>query len=202
MRAVFLYTIVFVAGSLAIYSPAQDASRGKRTEKTLVANAEEVEDWSVEVTLGKEGWMTYVNPRFGFSLPVPPGMKSTRPPDNGGGQQFLSLDGKVSLTAWGSFNVDELGNVETRYKDALAEPGRTITYKRKTDSWYVISGVNKDGTGFYEKYTADKNHTAGWIMTYPQAEEKKYAAWIERIAKDYAPRLGKGADGIVDDAKK
>ena len=39
-------------------------------------------------------------------------------------------------------------------------------------------------------------------MTYPQAEEKKYAAWIERIAKDYAPRLGKGADGIVDDAKK
>lgn len=143
--------------------------------------------------------MVYENPRFGFVLPVPPGMKALRPPDNGDGQAFATLDQKVKLTGWGCFNVDDLGNVESCWKAALAEPDRTITYKHKTATGFVVSGVTKNGTGFYEKYTADKNYGSGWTMTYPQADGKKFAPWIERIAAGYQPRLGKGLDVVHPD---
>ena len=160
------------------------------------------ETWDIPVTLGKDGWMVYENPRFGFVMPVPPGMKTLRPPENGDGQAFASLDNRVKLSGWGSFNVENLGDVEARWKEALAEPNRTVIYKRKTETWFVVSGVTKDGMGFYEKYTANKNYCSGWTMTYPQADEKKYAPWIERIASGYQPRLGKGLDTLDEDAGK
>lgn len=152
--------------------------------------------WSVPVELGADGWMAYGNARFGFLLPVPPGMKALRPPDNGDGQIFETLDGKVKLAGWASFNVDGFGDVERRWAEELAKGKRTITYKRKTASWYVVSGVFEDGTGFYTRYTADKDHACGWSITYSQKEEKKYQGWIERIAKEHEPRLGEGVDRV------
>lgn len=160
------------------------------------AQDDEDEAWQVPVTVGKDGWMRYENARFGSVIPVPPGMVALRPPDNGDGQMFATPDGKVQLSVWGAFNVDGNGDLEMRWQEDLAQAGRTLTYKRKTAGWYVISGVMKDGTGFYERYTANAKYVAAWRMTYPQAEEKKYAAWVERIAKGYEVRLGKGVDGV------
>lgn len=156
----------------------------------------EDETWQVPVTLGPDGWMIYENERFGFAIPVPAGLLPTHPPANGDGQRFVSADEKATLVAYGSFNVEGNGDLEARWKDDLAEAGRTITYKRKTEKWYVISGVMKDGTAFYHRYTADSKYTAGWSLTYPQADEKKYSAWVERIAKGYDARLGKGFDTL------
>ena len=126
-------------------------------------------------------------------------MAALRPPDNGDGQEFATPDRKVKLTGWGCFNSDDVAGIEAIWKAALAEPDRTITYKRKTGTWFVVSGVAKDGTGFYQKYSADKRHGSGWTMTYPQADVKKTESWIERIAAGYQARLGKGLDGLRKD---
>lgn len=152
------------------------------------------ESWQIPVTVGKDGWLFYTNGRFGTAFPVPPGMRAQRPPDNGGGQSFVSADGRVTLTGGGFFNVDGMGSIENSWKHALAVPNRTITYKVKKANWCVVSGVTKEGMGFYERYDANEKYASGWFMTYPQADEKKYAPWIERIAKGYQPRLGKGYD--------
>ncbi|HWB05648.1 MAG TPA: hypothetical protein VG796_21695 [Verrucomicrobiales bacterium] len=182
MRIALLLTVFSIVAGFAVLCQAQD---------------EKEEAWQVPVLLGKDGWMTYQNPRFGFSLPVPPGMKTERPPDNGGGQSFVSADGKFKVAGWGHFNADEATmSVDAAFKSELAIPGRTISYKRKADGWYVVSGVNRDGTGFYTKYAADTKHVAGFSITYPQADEKKYQAWIERIAKAWQARLGKGEDTL------
>lgn len=154
------------------------------------------EERPVIVVLGRDGWMTYTNGRFGCSIAVPPGMGATRPPDNGGGQEFATPDGKVRLLVGGYFNIDETDLVSEEYEQALAKKNRTITYKRKTADWYVVSGVTADGTGFYEKLTANKKYASGWSMTYPQSQEKLYAPWIERIAKEYRANLGKGHDTV------
>lgn len=177
----------------------KDQAKDKGEDKDQAKNEDEEDfaerkDWQVPVTLGKDGWMLYENPRFGFVIPVPPGMQALRPPDNGGGQAFTSADGKITLTSYGSHNVDNMGDVEANWKDELAAKGRTITYKRKEDGWYVISGVMDNGTGFYTRYEADKEHSAGWSLTYPRKDEKRCAALVERIAKGYEARLGKGQD--------
>lgn len=152
------------------------------------------EPTTTPLATAKGEWQVYRNPRFGMQLPVPPGMTAQRPPDNGDGQTFRSADGKAELLTWGSFNIDGIGDVARRFEAALIEPGRTITYKRKTEKWFVISGTRKDGTGFYERYDADKNHCAGWLISYPQEEEKTYSVIVERIAKGYQANLGKGSD--------
>lgn len=183
--------LVLALSALTVLTPLQI-----RAQKETAA--EETEAWQVPVTLGQDGWMLYENPRFGSLIPVPPGMVALRPPDNGDGQAFQSPDGQVRLIVYGSFNVDHFGDVETRWKADLAEPGRTLTYKRKTETWYVLSGVIEDGSGtaFYERYTANAQYCSGWKITYPQAQEKKYSAWVERIAKGYQPRLGQGEDTL------
>ncbi|RYD38250.1 MAG: hypothetical protein EOP87_01930 [Verrucomicrobiaceae bacterium] len=150
----------------------------------------------INLTAEKDGWQIYRNPRFGMVLPVPPAITAQRPPDNGGGQAFRSADGKAELLTWGSFNIDGIGDVAKRWEAALIEPGRTITYKRKTDKWFVISGIRKDGSAFYERYDADEKYCAGWLVTHPQEEEKKWSALIERISKGYAANLGKGVDTL------
>ena len=163
---------------------------------TGAAPGQDDDDWQIPVTLGKDGWMLYENGRFGMLIPVPPGMKAMRPPDNGGGQRFETADGRVALTCWGSFNVDGSGDPDARWKAALAEPGRTITYKVRKADWYVVSGVTDEGVGFYERYQANDKYCAGWVITHPQADEAKYRPWIERIARGFEARLGKGADTI------
>ena len=162
-----------------------------------MTTAEEKDDTPmVSVEVGDDGWLHYQNSRFGFSISVPPGMTALRPPENGSGQEFRSLDGKVKVLVYGHFNLDGFGSVEESRKRELIEGERTITYKRKKANWYVVSGVYDNGTGFYQRYDANENHYAGRLITYPQAEEKKYSPWIERMAKSFKPNFGKGLDSI------
>lgn len=158
----------------------------------------EPEKPAVPLTATKDGWRIYKNPRFGMQLPVPPEMTAQPPPDNGDGQAFRSADGKTELLTWGSFNIDGIGDVGKRWDAALIEPGRTISYKRKTEKWFVISGTRKDGTAFYERYDADKKYCAGWLITYPKEEEKTWSPVIERLAKGYDANLGKGSDTLSE----
>lgn len=181
---------------LCLLSPLLPCQVRADEEKSKASAAESEEAWQVPVLLTKDGWLIYENGRFGFSLPVPPGMQAERPPDNGGGQSFVSADGKVKVVGWGHFNMENVASVEAAWKDALAMPDRTITYKKKADGWFVVSGVNKDGTGFYMKHFADSKYYAGFSISYPQADEKRYQPWIERIAKEYQARLGKGEDKL------
>ena len=62
MRAVLIYTIVAIAGGLAISALGQEKSRGKgkpsAVAKAPAESAEAAEeDWNIPVTLGKDGWM-------------------------------------------------------------------------------------------------------------------------------------------------
>lgn len=148
------------------------------------------------LSMAQDGWTRYENPRFGFVIPVPPGLEAERPPNNGDGQAWSSPDGKIQLAAWGSFNVDHMSDVEALWEEELAVEGRTVTYKRKTAGWFVVSGVEADGSHFYLRHTADAKYAAGWRITYPASEDAKVSAWIERIAKDYEARLGQGVDRI------
>lgn len=152
--------------------------------------------WLSAETKAEDGWGLYENPRFGFVIPVPPGMSATPPPTNGDGRGFVSGDGQIHLSAWGSFNVDGFSDVKKRWKEELAVEGRTVTYKRKTSEWFVVSGIEADGTHFYYRHTANAKYAAGWMIRYPANEEARLSAWVERIAAGYEARLGEGSDTI------
>lgn len=130
-------------------------------------------------------WKTYTNARFGFRLLHPPELMASRPPDNGDGREFHTRDKEFSVAAFAHF-MQEGESLETLWKRELEELDATVTYKRKGDGWFVLSGV-RDGTEYYRKTFVKKGNFASFHITYPHARAAKYDPWVERIAKGFVP---------------
>jgi hypothetical protein len=136
-------------------------------------------------------WKEYVNERFGFSLRYPATLIASRAPEDGAGLEFHTADKEFSLVAQGQFlhTDDESDSLDKRWQGELNSLGDTITYKKKTDTWYVISGVTKDGTEYYHKLYTKGGNWAAFNITYPHAKNKQYDPWVERIEKSFVPFL-------------
>ena len=135
-------------------------------------------------------WKEYVNGRFGFKIPYPASLVPQREPDNGGGRRFVSKDGKVELVAHAHYiGLNEGDSFHDRWNEALKEYGKSVTYKRKAATWFVISGVLPDGTEYYEKLHVQKHNYAAFKITYPHAATAVYSPWVEKIAKEFVPFL-------------
>jgi hypothetical protein len=135
----------------------------------------------------EDTWKTYTNARFGFRFNYPPGLVPSRPPDNGGGQEYHTKDQDFSLTAYAHFMLENT-TLDSMWKDELKELGDTVTYQKKSAGWFVVSGV-KDGTEYYHKTYVKGGNFAAFQITYLHAKAKQYDPWVERIAKEFVPFL-------------
>jgi len=133
---------------------------------------------------------TYTNGRFGFILSYPKSLVAGKESMNGDGREFHSADGDFSLAASAHFFSPENGDTfEARWKEELATPRVTITYKKKAADWYVVSGITDSGTEYYHKLHAKGMNWAGFHITYPHAKNKKYDPWVAAIEKSFVPFL-------------
>lgn len=144
--------------------------------------------WPWGVVSGQsELWKVYINKRFGFRIEYPASLEAERPPENGDGQAFRSTDRKVRLVASGgllvAFTFEEL------WQHDLERYGNSVTYRRKGENWYVISGVSSDGVEFYRRLAVQGHNFADFELTYPHSEHAKYDRWVERISRTYVPFL-------------
>jgi hypothetical protein len=137
---------------------------------------------------GSTRWRKYENARFGFILAYPASLVGSREPDNGDGREFHSRDREFSVTAVAHFFVPDSGDsFEARWKEEMETPNVTITYKKKTETWYVVSGVSKTGTEYYHKLLTKGANWAAFHITYPHDKREKYAPWVDRIEKEFSP---------------
>jgi hypothetical protein len=148
-------------------------------------------------------WKEYVNRRFGFSLRYPATLTASPAPENGAGREFHTADKEFSILAEGHFlRVDEGDSLNKSWQDELDSLGDTITYKKKTNTWFVVSGVTKNGTEYYHKFynkldsKGKGGNWAGFSITYPHAKNKQYDPWVERIEKSFVPFLKGNFDRI------
>jgi hypothetical protein len=133
-------------------------------------------------------WKEYDNARFGFVLKYPGSLVASREAENGDGREFHSRDREFSVSAVAHFFVPDTGDsFDARWKEELETPDVTITYKKKADTWYVVSGVAKDGTEYYHKLYIKGSSWAGFHITYPHAKHQKYDSWVARIEKSFIP---------------
>jgi hypothetical protein len=134
-------------------------------------------------------WKKYANARFGFVLAYPPSLIAGEEAQNGGGCEFHSKNKEFSLAVFGHFFVPESGDsFEKRWQEELnTSDGATITYKKKTANWYVVSGLTKTGTEYYHKLYRKGSSWAAFHITYPHAKNKQYDPWVARIEKSFVP---------------
>ncbi len=133
-------------------------------------------------------WKKYPNARFGFVLTYPGELIAGPLPANGGGREFHTADGEFSVLANGHFLMaDDGDSLEKRWKDELKECGDSVTYKKKVATWYVVSGVGKNGVEYYVKFFVKGSNWAEFRITYPHAKNKKYDLWVAEIEKTFVP---------------
>ena len=141
-------------------------------------------------SLGKaEEWDLYTNMRYGFSLVFPGDSTGTKPPDDRSGRKFVSANKKFVLEVEGGPIGSE--TLEQFWKNSLAHYGDAITYKVRKKDWFVVSGV-RHGAEFYNKISVSNGNWAGFRISYPHAENKRYDPYVSKIAKSFQPFL-KGA---------
>ncbi len=134
----------------------------------------------------EDEWAKYENERFGFVLTYPKDLVASDAPANGAGREFHTADGEFSVLAHGHFlQKDDGDSLEKRWKDELRERGDTVTYKKKSETWYVISGVTKKGVEFYHKFYTKGSNWVSMEITYPHAKNKKYDPWVARMEKGF-----------------
>ncbi|HKO68819.1 MAG TPA: PASTA domain-containing protein, partial [Burkholderiaceae bacterium] len=78
--------------------------------------------------------------------------------------------------------------------------GKSVTYKRKADGWFVVSGVQA-GKTYYRKEFVSPERTAELFITYPKSRASVYDRWVTEIEKSFVPyRASDSADPSSDPA--
>ena len=72
----------------------------------------------------------------------------------------------------------------------------SVTYQRKTASWYVLSGVNANGFEYYHKFFVQGKNWREFTITYPHAKARRYDPWVARVEKSFVPFRKGDYDGL------
>jgi len=127
----------------------------------------------------------YVNHRYGYALAWP--KKLLRPlgeSDAGDGQIFAAPDGRAELRCWGSFNDVPQQTIPEALADALADPGRQVTYKHMGKGFFVLSGY-ADGRIFYRRSILAHGVLATFELTYETSLKPLFDPVIRDISAGF-----------------
>lgn len=134
-------------------------------------------------------WDAYENPTYGYRIDLPGGPFAVEPAAGGTGVTLLDLAGRGQIDVYGADNAQELS--PRAFESALGAAPRIaeITYARRGNSWFVISGhYRREGAEstpliFYAKvmFSPDRQRLAAFEASYPQAEKARWDPIIERL---------------------
>jgi hypothetical protein len=133
---------------------------------------------------------TYDNDKHGFSLTYPADKFVALPQSSPDGWQAVSTDGNARLLVGTIANFD--GKSLAEYRAFLlnaAYPGAKVDYAPVRDTWFVVSGVRKDGiTAFYQRvnFVCGGRNINSWAVIFPYGQEPVYSKLIDQIHRDYA----------------
>ena len=135
----------------------------------------------------------YINVRFAYGISYPEGILIPQgEADNGDGQKFISEDKTVEMLAYGYYNPEPeeftlkyMFDHETT-ENSADHPGRKVTYKKLTETWYVVSGTEGDKI-FYTKvfYKKKENTNIHFFISYPKSRKHEFDAITAEISKSF-----------------
>ncbi|WP_251675880.1 hypothetical protein, partial [Sphaerotilus sp. FB-3] len=109
--------------------------------------------------------------------------------ENGDGQVFSSSDGAFTLAVWGEIkpvgsSVDELFEYESR---GLVHRNKkmVVTYKRRQDDWFVVSGV-EGSFGIYRRVHVRDGSVARLEMRWPIDQVERWKPTIEKVSVSHS----------------
>jgi hypothetical protein len=129
------------------------------------------------------GYETITDSAGGYAIAVPASLTERAQTQNG--QRFATPDGRVQLL---TESVPAPMSIANAYRQAVAVPGREVTYKASGGSWYVVSGYEGQ-TLFYEKTVWSDGRFKSFRFTVPRALRSTYYTPIEHVANSFKTSL-------------
>lgn len=152
----------------------KDDNSNKNTEKTTnIDNTSKSED--------DIKYLVYHNSRYGYSATYPSTLIPQGESDSGDGQRFISKNKKTTLSIYRDFKIED--NITEAYNadiDMYIDAGKTVTYKTKTNNYYVISGYNGNNI-YYHKTIYNGIDYITAVIEYPTTEKEVYDKISEHI---------------------
>jgi len=187
----FIMTLVFISCSkktITNETQSKDSSVVMNSNKTK--NIPSEESSSNNSFENKTSFKTYCNARYDFCIQYPDILiqqeESEKVEDaKWDGAKFASKDGRIRMSVWGWDNV----NIDMQYQ--MKQEGLNVTYKVIKNSFFVVTGWKRDGTGYYckTKIVRDNNgnidHVISSDFTFPREEKPECAPMIEYIENHF-----------------
>ena len=134
------------------------------------------------------GWTRYDNGRFGFSVCYPPSLLPQGESGNGDGQTFKSKDGKVTVLAFGSFEL-EASKGKSPFAQELdfalqtaSERHFKATYRVVRPHFFVLSGASPAGRIWYRKTIEQGGRAVTVDLEYAQSARPQMDAVAAKMA--------------------
>ena len=159
--------------------PAAASAKSAAPSKTAASRKSESERRNEP--LDSRGWQTYQDDRYTFRYPADLVTASQR----NGVVELHSLDREFRVRASARINSKK-DTVQSAWQQRLNEHGRSVTYKRKGDGWFVVSGV-EGGKTYYRKQFVSPERVAELVITYPKSRASIYDPWVTEIEKSFVP---------------
>lgn len=131
----------------------------------------------------------YCNDRFSFCIEYPSQFTPNGDSENRDGQNFTSVDGLTTISAWGNLVIVDINDLDANFNYELNNPNLNVTYKIKKENYFVISGTY-DQNVFYRKTILKKINYLNqgstdvlitWQITYPINQKKTFDSYCEKI---------------------
>ncbi|MDQ2823957.1 MAG: hypothetical protein M3R29_00710 [Verrucomicrobiota bacterium] len=134
----------------------------------------------------EDAWNACSTPKTEFVLQVPASLVHSTT-STATGCSFQTPEGDFNVEAVVQDVAEGGETLESRMQKEISLLAGTVTYKRKGDTWFVLSGVTADGTEYYRKLYTKGSQWVSLRITYPHAEHKKYDRWVTRMEKTFVP---------------
>ena len=145
-------------------------------------------------------YYVYTNSRFGYTINVPDFLVKQPEAQNGSGTNFVSTDGKVTLTVWGSYfpaTMSEASTLSGYYQYVGSNLSYTPTYKTKGSNFFVYTGY--EGSDIvYQRHILKSDLTENtFVIKYPSSMRDELYDVVTHISKTF--KSGVGADSSVSE---
>lgn len=134
------------------------------------------------------GYVTYSNPRYGFSTRIPASFRQEEAVANGDGARLRSRDGSASLTVYGTNNV--MGQTPAAAYDELqaqmGDEGIEITYSHRAGGAITCSGV-VSGEVVYVHRVVGSGSVNAVEWRYPTSRKGTYDAMVTESVTHLRP---------------
>ncbi|MDX0694077.1 hypothetical protein GOD53_08125 [Sinorhizobium medicae] len=138
-----------------------------------------------------DDWHPYANPRFGYTVDIPPGFKMGPQAANGEGAEFRSGDVGATLMVFGTHPLD--GDFETDVAERIGyekQGGWRIIFSRVTPAWASFSGAHESDV-FYARAIALCDGSAAYFrLQYRKSKLTSFDGVISRMAAALRPSEG------------